>query len=50
MLANFIITSASAQADYNNYQKPNEATLKQQLTPMQYNVTQQQGTEPLASF
>jgi len=29
-----------------NYQKPSDTVLKQRLTPMQYNVTQEQGTEP----
>ncbi len=28
------------------YQKPSEQVLKQELTPMEYYVTQQQGTEP----
>jgi methionine-R-sulfoxide reductase len=28
------------------YTKPNEAELRQQLTPEQYNVTQHEGTEP----
>jgi len=28
------------------YQKPDDSALRQKLTPMQYNVTQQQGTEP----
>ena len=29
-----------------NYQKPSDDVLKQKLTPMQYEVTQKQGTEP----
>ena len=28
-----------------SYQKPNDAILKQKLTPMQYHVTQEAGTE-----
>ncbi len=29
-----------------NYRKPDDATLRKRLTPMQYKVTQQDGTEP----
>jgi peptide methionine sulfoxide reductase msrA/msrB len=29
-----------------NYQKPDDATLKKRLTPLQYEVTQKDGTEP----
>jgi len=29
-----------------NFQKPDEATLRQKLTPLQYEVTQKNGTEP----
>ena len=29
-----------------DYKKPSEAELKQRLTPMQYHVTQEEGTEP----
>ena len=29
-----------------SYTKPDDATLRKRLTPMQYNVTQQEGTEP----
>ncbi len=29
-----------------NYQKPTEDELRQQLTPLQYDVTQREGTEP----
>lgn len=30
----------------NSYVKPSDATIKQKLTPLQYEVTQNQGTEP----
>ncbi len=33
-------------ADNTRYSKPDDAVLKQKLTPMQYKVTQQDGTEP----
>jgi methionine-R-sulfoxide reductase len=32
--------------DATTFHKPSEATLQQSLTPMQYKVTQQEGTEP----
>jgi peptide-methionine (R)-S-oxide reductase len=36
----------SAFADENNYQKPSPDTIKSKLTPLQYKVTQEKGTEP----
>jgi len=36
------ITSIAA----GNYQKPDQEVLKKKLTPLQYSVTQEQGTEP----
>lgn len=43
-------TKSAAQkmksGDNPKYAKPDDAVLKQQLTPMQYKVTQQDGTEP----
>ena len=38
--------SALALPSFDNYQKPKDGTLKEQLTPLQYQVTQEQGTEP----
>ena len=32
--------------DWKNFKKPDDATLKKQLTPLQYTVTQKEGTEP----
>jgi peptide methionine sulfoxide reductase msrA/msrB len=39
------IQNASAAAE-TGYKKPSEDVLKKELTPMQYKVTQQEGTEP----
>lgn len=41
-----IINFAVAETDLQNYQKPNDETLKKQLSPLQYQVTQEKGTEP----
>jgi hypothetical protein len=39
--------SSSANAwDAKSFQKPSEDKLKKQLSPMQYDVTQNEGTEP----
>ncbi len=32
--------------DWRNFKKPDDATLKKMLTPLQYEVTQKEGTEP----
>ena len=32
--------------DWRKFKKPDDATLKKQLTPLQYTVTQKEGTEP----
>lgn len=32
--------------DWRNFKKPDDAALKKKLTPLQYKVTQQEGTEP----
>ena len=32
--------------DWKNFKKPDDATLKKMLTPLQYKVTQHEGTEP----
>ncbi len=36
----------SIKRDWKNFHKPDNATLKKMLTPLQYKVTQQEGTEP----
>lgn len=41
----FLNHSTAAMVDQ-DYQKPNKKVLKQKLTPLQYQVTQQAGTEP----
>lgn len=38
--------SSLTNADNNRYSKPSESVLKQQLTPLQYRVTQKEATEP----
>lgn len=37
---------ASAGGSWQNFTKPDEQTLRQMLTPMQFHVTQEDGTEP----
>ncbi len=37
---------SSTQPEGATFQKPDEVTLRQRLTPLQYEVTQQEGTEP----
>jgi peptide methionine sulfoxide reductase msrA/msrB len=39
-------TPTLASGDNDGYTKPDDATLKQRLTPLQYKVTQHEGTEP----
>jgi peptide methionine sulfoxide reductase msrA/msrB len=39
-------TSNTVKKEKNAYVKPDDATLRKKLTPMQYKVTQQNGTEP----
>lgn len=41
-----IYTGISMADTSGNYQKPTDQIIKQRLTPLQYEVTQQQGTEP----
>ncbi len=35
-----------SRGDWKNFRKPDDATLRKILTPMQYKVTQKEGTEP----
>lgn len=37
---------ATRQANWKDFKKPDDATLRKTLTPMQYKVTQKSGTEP----
>ncbi|MDQ5988588.1 MAG: Peptide methionine sulfoxide reductase MsrB [Syntrophus sp. SKADARSKE-3] len=39
-------TGMGKSNDWRNFRKPDDATLKKMLTPMQYEVTQREGTEP----
>jgi methionine-R-sulfoxide reductase len=44
--AGSVKTSKGKSHDWRNFRKPDDATLKKMLTPLQYDVTQHQGTEP----
>ena len=49
LTAAVLLSIARQQAsawDASKFEKPGDAALRQSLTPMQYEVTQQQGTEP----
>ena len=37
---------SSSPGDWRNFKKPDDATLKRTLSPLQYEVTQKEGTEP----
>lgn len=41
-----VIILAAKGGSMDNYKKPNDAELKKKLTPLQYEVTQHEGTEP----
>jgi len=41
-----LVILAAKGGSMDNYKKPNDAELKQKLTPVQYEVTQHEGTEP----
>ncbi|MDH3871495.1 MAG: peptide-methionine (R)-S-oxide reductase MsrB, partial [Gammaproteobacteria bacterium] len=43
--ATVVDTAAVAPRDADGFQKPDDATLRQRLSPLQYEVTQQDGTE-----
>ena len=38
--------TSSRPGDWRNFKKPDDATLKRTLSPLQYEVTQKEGTEP----
>jgi len=41
-----ITMEKSKSADWRHFKKPDDATLRKNLTPLQYKVTQKEGTEP----
>jgi len=41
-----IAPAQSGSAAWKNFKKPDDAILKKKLTPLQYDVTQKEGTEP----
>jgi methionine-R-sulfoxide reductase len=41
-----VMLAQAGPATWNNFKKPDDATLKKRLTPLQYEVTQKEGTEP----
>ncbi|HEX7539256.1 MAG TPA: peptide-methionine (R)-S-oxide reductase MsrB [Syntrophales bacterium] len=41
-----ISPAQAGPAAWKNFKKPDDATLKKRLTPLQYDVTQKEGTEP----
>jgi methionine-R-sulfoxide reductase len=41
-----ISQAKTGPADWKNFKKPDEATLRKMLSPLQYEVTQKEGTEP----
>jgi methionine-R-sulfoxide reductase len=41
-----IAPAATGAANWKNFKKPDDATLRKMLTPLQYKVTQKEGTEP----
>jgi len=42
----FTSHAMAVNLNFNNYQKPNHDVLRKQLTPVQYHITQENGTEP----
>lgn len=46
ILALFTLLFSAGSAGAASYQKPDDATIKGKLTPLQYQVTQEEGTEP----
>jgi methionine-R-sulfoxide reductase len=41
-----VMLAQAGPATWKNFKKPDDATLKKRLTPLQYEVTQKEGTEP----